>query len=390
MPGLVCGHCGATNPAGSRFCASCDGFLDWEGEPEAADTAPPAGRAAPAGPADRGPAPDPYQAQPQPVQPTPSPQPQPRPAEPFPDPRGSGYQTTQPLVPPPDGWEVPPVGLDAPTTAVDADPGVLRCPNCATGNPPGRRFCRRCGEWVVDPGPPVEVGPRSRRRAGSRPWWKPFGGEKAAYTKPLTGATIAFRAAVAVVVLIVGSLLLGLFGLNPIGRGRDYVQHMLGSGRVDGVKAVAEPPEPVDEHPADWAVDDYRARGWTTQWIGTAPAGPDDACAGQPQPVVSQTLTVTFPAAVDVREIGVEAGLASDDKQRDTRYRPRVLRLDWQGGGCQSVPLENDAGLQRFGVREDRPLTGVKITILGGYQPADPTSPGADRLDIGELTFWHR
>ena len=374
MPGLVCGHCGATNPAGSRFCASCDGFLDWEGEPEAGDTPAPAAQAArpaPAAPVER--APDQYQPQPQPAQPTPA---QPHPVDPFPDPRGSRYQTTQPLD----------VGPGAPLTAVDPDPGILRCPNCATGNPPGRRFCRRCGEWVVDPGPPVDVGPMARRRGGDRPWWKPFGGEKAAYTKPLTGATVAFRAAVAVIVLVVGSLLLGLFGLNPIGRARDYVQHMLGSGRVEGVTAVAEPADNAQQFPPEWAVDDYRDRAWTTNWLLAEPAGPQDACDGKPEPAVGQVLVLSFPGGTNVREIGVEAGLAEDDDLRTTRYRPRTLRLEWEGGGCQSVRLEDDAKLQRFGVRQKGQLTGVRITVVGGYPPAD----GGQFLDIGEITFWHR
>ena len=378
MPGLVCGHCGATNPAGSRFCASCDGFLDWEGEPEVADTpapAAPAGRAA--APVDRGPAPDAYQPPPQPVQPAPT-QPA-RPADPFPDPRGSQYQRTEPLD----------VGPGAPLTAVDPDPGILRCPNCATGNPPGRRFCRRCGEWVVDPGPPVDLGPMGRRRAGDRPWWKPWGGEKAAYTKSLTGATVAFRVAAAVAVLVVGSLLLGLFGFNPIGRARDYVQHMLGSGRVEGVTAAVEPADDAKQFPPEWAVDDYRGRAWTTNWtLAEAPAGPVDACAGDPAPAVGNVLVLSFPGATNIREIGIEAGLAKDDKLRTTRYRPRMLRLDWAGGGCQSVKLKDDAGLQRFAVRQKRDLTGVRITVEGGYAPADV---GTDnRLDISEVTVWHR
>jgi hypothetical protein len=99
-------------------------------------------------------------------------------------------------------------------------------------------------------------------------------------------------------------------------------------------------------------------------------------------------LVLTFPGPTNVREIGIEAGLAKDDKLRTTRYRPRMLRLDWAGGGCQSVKLKDDAGLQRFAVRQKRDLTGVRITVEGGYQPADV---GIDnRLDISEVTLWHR
>jgi ribosomal protein L40E len=374
MAGLVCGHCGATNPAGSRFCASCDGFLDWEGEPEAVDTpaaAPPAGPV----PAPQRPAPDPYQPPPVPAE---RPAPPPRPSESFPDPARSRTQRTEPL------------DVGRPAAAVDPDPGILHCPNCGTGNPPGRRFCRRCGEWVVNPGPPVELGSTTRRRGGKRPWWKPFGAEKPAYTKSLTGTTIAFRTATAVAAVVIGSLLLGLFGFNPIGRARDYVQHLLGSGRIEGVTATADPAEPVvDEHPPEWAVDDIQGRGWTTQWVGVSPAGPDDACAGEVRPAVSQKLTLKLASPASVREIGVEGGLPEKDPQRVARYRPRTLQLQWEGGGCQTVRLKDEPGLQRFYVRQKGDVAGVTITVVGGYQPASG-GPGGDRLDISEITLWQR
>ena len=102
-----------------------------------------------------------------------------------------------------------------------------------------------------------------------------------------------------------------------------------------------------------------------------------------------QKLTLKLAAPASVREIGVEAGLAEDDAQRGTRYRPRTLHLQWDGGGCQSVKLDDAPGLQRFGVRQKGDVAGVTITVVGGYAPASGGAAG-NRLDIGEITLWKR
>jgi len=374
MAGLVCGNCGATNPAGSRFCASCDGFLDWEGRPAAGDTAPE----------------EPWSAtrttQPaQPMRPEPaSPAP-----EPFPEPVPPGGRAPQPA--PQHAPQPAPVTEPAyaPAAATAPDDGILRCPHCGTGNPPGRRFCRRCGDWVVAPGPPVEVAAgRARRKRG--PWWKRPFEQKAAYTTPLTTSTVVFRAIGVLASLAAVSLLLGAFGFNPVGRARDYVQHLLGSGRVEGVEATADPAGAPGTAPPAWAVDDVRGRAWTTSWVG-GPADVADACAASPAPAVASRLVLTFPAPTNVREIGVEAGLADGDDQRGARYRPRTLRLDWAGGECQSVRLDDGPGLQRFGVRQGE-VTGVTVTVVSGYAPASSAGAGAEgnQLDVGEVTLWRR
>jgi hypothetical protein len=282
----------------------------------------------------------------------------------------SGYQQTTPI-------------------ATAADTGITYCSHCGTGNPPGRRFCRRCGQWVVDPGPPVEVAPTGWRAGRGGPWWRRPFGKKPAYTTPLTTTTVVFRAVGALAAVVVVALLLGVAGFNPIGRGRDFVQHLLGSGRVEGVKATADPATLVDEHPPEWAADDVRARAWTTTFVAPSPEGPKDACVDPVQPAVANALVLALPGPTNVREIGVEGGLTDADG-RDKRVRPRTLRLDWTGGGCQSIALKDDAGLQRFAVRQKGDVTGVRITVVGGYAPTTAGDVGSDRLDIGEITFWQR
>jgi hypothetical protein len=213
--------------------------------------------------------------------------------------------------------------------------------------------------------------------------------KKPAYTTPLTTTTVLFRSLGALVAVAVVALLLGAAGFNPFSRGKDFVQHMLGSGRVTGVQAAADPAEEVDGHPAAWAVDDIKARGWTAGVVAPTPEGTDDGCVDPAPQYASNTLVLTLPGATDVREIGIEGGVTEADG-RDNRVRPRTLRLDWAGGGCQSITLEDTEKLQRFAVREDGPVTGVRVTIVGGYAPSSPGAPGSDRVDLGEVTFWQR
>ena len=200
-----------------------------------------------------------------------------------------------------------------------------------------------------------------------------------------------FRAIGVLAALTAVSLLLGAFGFNPVGRARDYVQHMLGSGRVEGVEAAADPAGAPGSPPPAWAVDDVRGRAWTTSWVG-GPADLADACAATPPPAVASRLVLAFPGPTNVREIGVEAGLAEGDDQRAGRYRPRTLRLDWAGGECQTIRLDDGPGLQRFGVRQGE-VTGVTVTVVSGYAPASAAAgagAAGNLLDVGEVTLWRR
>ena len=105
------------------------------------------------------------------------------------------------------------------------------CGNCGTASDSARRFCRRCGTWLVTPtlvapAPPDRLRTRLRRR-----WW---GGTTGAYTGDLTRGTIAFRILSIVIALALVAVVLTLAGWHPIRRVTDLVGHVLGSGRVDG------------------------------------------------------------------------------------------------------------------------------------------------------------
>jgi hypothetical protein len=238
---------------------------------------------------------------------------------------------------------------------------------------------------VHAPIPAVRGGSRGRRRR----WWRR--GE--AYSTSLTPSTVAFRVVAAVASVAALVVILTLSGLHPIRRVADFVGHVRGSGRVDGVSATAAPADPLSGHTAPWAVDDVRGRGWTTRWTASGDGNPSAACssvpgtAGTPAPssATANLLVLTFRTPTDIREIGIEAGLPGDDERSD-RWQPKTLELRWSGGDCQRVDLADVPDLQRFGVDQGT-VGGVTIAVIAGYPPANAAS---DRLDIGEVTFWQR
>ena len=387
MAAVVCGHCGTSNAAGRQFCENCDGFLDWDGTAEP-DPAPAASR-------------PPVRQQPPPPQ-------QSRPAPPRPPQQAAPPQAAPPQAapqygppqygPPPSAPAQPP--RQASPYAAPAHPGTLtyspvgmppstgmmlrRCSNCGETSDSSRRFCRRCGTWLVTPtlvrpGPPDRLGTRLRRR-----WW---GGTTGAYRGDLTRGTIAFRIASVIGVILLIGVVLTVAGFHPIRRVTDLVGHVLGSGRVSGVTAQAVPGDALPGHPAAWAVDDVRGRGFATRWTSGSSGDPNSACSGTAAtPATASSLNLTFPRATNVREIGIEAGLPAGDPDIANRWRPQTLELHWPGGKCQAVQLAKDPGLQRFAV--DQGIVGqVAIVVVAGYPP---DGPGSDRLDIGEITFWQR
>lgn len=340
MSSLACTACGTMNQAGSSFCSGCDAFLGWTGQ-AVAETQPDAVRGTRSTATPRA-APTPHA--------TPTPRATPTPSRAPDSSAGVGVMGTPALV---CGW-------------------------CRTGNEANRRFCRRCGNWLVTPtSSPQATRPSAR---DTRPWW--LGGPRTPYTGELSRTTIAYRvlAAVGVPALIV--LLLALTGQHPVRRVTDLAGHLRGTGRLDRLTATSAEPQ---GKPAA-AVDNVRALGWSPRWPGTTTRiDPDAVCASTS--AVGPSLMVTFAEEADVREIGVEAGLPDGDGQRVHRWRPEVIRLDWVGGGCQAIQLDDVPDLQRFGVAQPTLVSGVRVTILSCY-PADPAVAGS--TDIGEITVWHR
>jgi hypothetical protein len=399
MANVICGHCGASNAKGLRFCEKCDGFLEWEGTPEdpepEAEPAPPpavrpaATRPAPAARPGRAPASEPalpfWQQAVTTTQPTVTPPARAR--NPVSTQNPARPPSSRPIQAPARSASTLPVPLPAPPTpATPATPAALVCATCGTPNDHGRRFCRHCGDWIVTPTARVRTPPGTVSGALKRRWR----GDGGPYTSSLTRSTIAFRTLAGVAVVAVVAAILGLAGLHPIRRVTDQVAHIRGSGRIDPttVAAAANPPTGLAGRSAGWAVDNIRERGWATRWTAPTAGDPKAACrtgSATAAGATANTLILKFQVPTDIREIGIEAGLVAA-ADRTNRWQPRTLELHWSDGRCQPLNLKNIPGLQRFGV-DAQVVTGVTIAVVAGYAPP---SAGSDELDLGEVTFWQR
>ncbi len=353
---LICGHCGHVNPSGASFCEQCDEYLDWT-----AMEAPDAAQPATAQPVDR--------AAQVPRQDTPT-------------------------------QDVAPVA----STAVIAEP-TRSCPRCATGNPLERRFCRRCGEWLV----PAAAVPAAPARPW-RSWWQRLVGplnraDRAAYRRSLSPATRAFRTALLVLLVVALVAVLSPLAGNPVGRVKDEVQSRLGSGRVDrGTFTVTPLPGSRGRNAAlgmDALHDNVRDTAWSVEWNRQVAGNLDEeptSCRPLAPPDPRAGFVVTFARPVDVREIGVESGgigevSAAPGKGRS--WMPQVVDLRWtvvDGDAaprteCQRLRLAATTGLQRFRVTAGS-VSKLELAVLSATKPGTPD--GRAVLRIGELTFWER
>jgi hypothetical protein len=226
-------------------------------------------------------------------------------------------------------------------------------------------------------------------------WRRRWFGDRGPYSDRLSRSTVGFRVLVGVVAATVVTAVLGLAQVHPIQRVQDQVGHIRGTNKVTGLTATAQPVGSRPDPTAAFAVDQVRARGWSTRWTATTAGDPEAACrsvsaapsgpASAPTGTTATALAIDFKTAVDVREIGFEAGLVKPQERND-RWQPKTLELRWPNGECQAVNLDNTADLQRFGVHQGV-VGGVVITVIAGYPPVDTDN---QRLDIGEVTVWQR
>lgn len=228
------------------------------------------------------------------------------------------------------------------------------CDGCGTKNGPERRFCRRCGDWLITP-PPITSAPRVPLGRRLRKWFlgrAPFG----------SGLS---RVVVAVWVTAVMLPLVLLAGLTVAGKvqpdrwAKDQVAQGFGLGRVQG---FPEGRASGTQGRVDWAVDGLRNSAWKVPWTGKP-----------------ETLVIEFPKEVDLREIGFESGYADNDP---TTVRPKEVQVIWSHGS-ETFSLEDSPDLQRRDLDAQTNRITIEVTEVFG------ASAGKE-LAIGDITFWAR
>ncbi len=396
---VMCLECGAHNEGDRRFCKRCGSSLDLvalAGRP----SRPGGGPVAPAAPEAP---PDPGSGLAGPLVPgalaasrSPSPA--------IPD--APRVAARAPAIPserglqPAEATPRPPAMRPASTPPEVA--GGPTCSQCGTANPPGRRFCRRCGtQFPVEATP--ELGPGAPAPRPS--WWQRLRarlrGERADEATPTLSARKAYRASldvryrvmrvfalIAGVGLIAGSF--GLTGVNPMRSGRDLWNKVFPRDKQIGeLTAASEPDLNPGEFPPQYAVDGDPDTVWAAEWLLEQGADPAPACAGDATTGgADAALVVTLPEAQKLSMISVQGGFKAGDPDRSTQWQPTRLELRFDDGSCKEIALEDKAGLQQHRL-DDRPVTRqVRITIVDAAAPRDQSAP-TTKVAIGEVRLFH-
>jgi hypothetical protein len=254
-------------------------------------------------------------------------------------------------------------------------PGDLICGACGEGNPPMRKFCRRCGKSLVE----AEV--------FARPWWKkllPTRGPKAVAidAKGQYGSgkrsdvkhalRKSYRKGRVVVIAAVVCAALAYTVIPPV---RNAVNSRFSAAK-SRIETVAHPTyvlvHPVSVvanmqvagYPGSLAVDGYTNTYWLAPW----------------NPAREPTLTLTFGRKVSLKKMilhsGADPNFAADD-------RPSVMHLIFSNGEAGSYMPQDTIKPQTLTLTHVDGVTSVELQIAGVY----PGKSGSS-VAISEIEFF--
>jgi hypothetical protein len=289
----------------------------------------------------------------------------------------------------------------------DVAPGGPICTQCGTANPPGRRFCRRCGESVAGE-LPVEAG-GTMVRADRPSWWQRVvarvrrrdaeaGGDgfsaarsaRSAYRHSLDVRYRVFRvmALIGGAALIAGSL--GFTGVNPVSGARGLWDKVFPRDkRIGGLDANADPADTVNgKFEPSSAVDGDPKTAWAAVWLLREDAPPAPACDDEADPGgANAALVITMPQESKLSKLSVQPGLKAGDPARAGQFQPTKLELRFDDGNCEVVDLDDKAGFQDHRFKNHPLTTQVRIAILDAKPPTQPLA-SRDEVTIGELRLY--
>ncbi len=258
--------------------------------------------------------------------------------------------------------------------------GDLICGECGEANPPGRKFCSRCGTSLAAA---VVVKIRwwkriFRRRpksamAGERPWTAKAGGKKRPKRKGMARFIGPVRRVGGIVLLVLG-ILYGIYA--PF---RTWVNDTWGSGK-DKVMSVIRPQfdqvtagpgttsneiAPLDpEHPAALSTDGFK----NTYWISAPPSE-----GFRPE------IDVALTEQVDLAKVIVRTG-ASDDFQG--HHRPKTMLFIFDTGASDEVELKNTPEPQTLTIDNGGGVQRFKIAITSVYESIDGTDMALTEIEF--------
>ncbi|WP_258724120.1 zinc ribbon domain-containing protein [Cellulomonas sp. NS3] len=422
---LICTTCGTRNQDDEHFCAECGAYLAWEGErveetpaadpvvapvtpaPAATVRAPSTGRpepargatsatAVPSSSAPRTPAAVPATgAAPTTAAPTSvttppvttppvttppvttPPEAAPpasttrsraeallaRPADPPPDPRprNDGPAPVLPGARAPKPRAARPAPADEPPPA----PGDQVCGQCGAGNVASRKFCRRCGESLVDA--PVVPRPSWWTRVTTRrPRELAAGARPRVPRRPFRARWVVVPA---VLVLLVGGLWSQRERISDVYD--TVVDRVVGNGPVNPAEVVAS--SAADGRGAEAAMDGATNQSWT-------PAQPGEG--------TGEFLEMRFDEPFRLAYVRIFSGASTQQPEFLAEGRPQEVALTLlTADGAQTteqLQLADAAGGQEFPVGVDD-VVAARLTVVSAY----PVPEGAS-VSLGEVEFLGR
>jgi hypothetical protein len=279
--------------------------------------------------------------------------------------------------------------------------GGPACHECGTVNPPGRRFCRRCGaQFAVEATPALGPGAPAPRPS----WWQRLRarlrGEKEGEATPTLSARKAYRATldvryrvmrvlalVAGVGLLAGSF--GLTGVNPIRGTRGLWNKVFPRDKEIGeLTARAEPDLVAGQFPAEAAVDRDPTTVWAAVWQRDEGEDPAPVCGDEPtNGGADSVLIVKLPEATKLSMIAVQGGFEEGDPDRSTQWQPTRLEVRFDDETCEEFALDDKAGLQKHRFDSQHVTREVRIAIVDAAAPRDQEAP-TDNVAIGEVRLF--
>lgn len=235
--------------------------------------------------------------------------------------------------------------------------GDLICGQCGEGNDPARKFCRRCGNSLVEADVVVV----------KDPWWKRIFGRK---KEPVAAGERPFkqkrqkrkRGRLRRILRIAAIVIVLVIAVGAIGPWRDTVFEKAGGIFSSVRQTVAPKYEPVRptgaeatssaaDHPPLASIDQLR----NTYWAEGAPGKGE-----------GQTLILTFDVPAEIARVGFTPGASAKPEEFVAKGRPKELHLVFSDGSSADISLEDKAEFQDFDVVA-KGVTRVEVQIVSVY-----------------------
>ena len=256
-------------------------------------------------------------------------------------------------------------------------PGDLVCGECGEGNPPGRKFCSRCGNELATADVVREpwwrrlmFWRRFRRRKVGKLGARPAG--PGGSNRKMLGVYRKIRAVIATVVL--ASSIVYLF-LPPV---RTYVNNTVGPP-IKSVKDRADrminprfvPVRPsersataqVPDHGAELAVDQFSNTYWAAPW-------------DQQQ---FPRLVLVFDRPVTITRLILTSG-AGDDFAAN--HRPSLLHLVYSNNQSDDIRPVDGANPQTFELANAKDVTTIEIGTTEVFSAQDAVNVAIAEIEL--------